>query len=261
MIDLRPHLKILSEIKLKLAGRNAKLINLTISGAHLYGFESPDSDIDYRGMFIANTREFLGLHKLRDIIEMKVDNNDMVLFELSKELDLCLKGNCNVLEHLNADQIFTSKEFVKLKQLINNAFGKDGLYNSYKGMATFNFKKFILGGKSTVKKYLYVFRGLMAGIYVLQTGQIQPNIEVLNKYFKIPEVKKLIEIKKAGKEDMIPPKDLDTGTLESKISELLDKIDDAYSKSKIAEKPSEEEIRKINEAIVNMRLDYLREMK
>ena len=34
----------------------------TISGAHLYGFASPDSDVDLRGAFLLPARDLLGLH-------------------------------------------------------------------------------------------------------------------------------------------------------------------------------------------------------
>lgn len=257
MIDLSKHLEVISKIKEKLYDKNAKLISLMISGSHLYGFESEDSDIDYRGMFISDTRDFLGLKPPKDVIEMEIKNNDIVIFELKKEIKLALYGNCNSLERINAEQIVTTKEYLKLKQLVNNAWGKNGIYNSYKGMATFNYKKFILGGKSNTKKYLYVFRGLMAGIYALQTGKIEPNIEKLNQYFKIKEVKKLINIKKNGMEKGDLPKDLDNGILEKKINDLFQKIDDAYIKSKIPEKPDNNDIKKVNDFLVKMRLERL----
>jgi len=34
---------------------------VTVSGAHLYGFESPDSDVDLRGCHLLPLREVVGL--------------------------------------------------------------------------------------------------------------------------------------------------------------------------------------------------------
>jgi len=257
MQDLREHLEVISEIKKRLAGKPAKMINLMISGAHLYGFPSPDSDIDYRGMFQIHTAKLIGLQRPKDVFELKHKNAEIVLFELSKEIGLALSGNCNVLEHINAKQIVSTAEFIKLRQLINNAWGKIGIYNSYKGMATFNYKKFVLQGKNTVKKYLYVFRGLMAGIYALQTGQIEPDVFQLNKYFKIPEVKQLIKLKRAGIEVSPIPEDMDTGNLEQRINELFERIDKAFEKSKIPDRPEEEDVNKINEFLISIRKDYI----
>jgi len=120
-------------------------------------------------------------------------------------------------------------------------------------MAQFNYKKFILTGRNTVKKYLYVFRGLMAGIYCLQTGLIKPNIEELNKHFKIKEVTKLLEIKRAGLENE-PLKDLEEGVLDSLIKGLFDKIDEAYLKCKIPEIPTDEEVEELDKFLINLRL-------
>ena len=45
------------------------LLFITISGAHLYGFPSPDSDFDLRGAHILPAREILGLLNKNDTIE------------------------------------------------------------------------------------------------------------------------------------------------------------------------------------------------
>lgn len=256
--QLRTHIDVLSKIKERLASSGNSLVFLTISGAHLYGFESEDSDVDYRGTFVFNTNHLLGLKNPKDVLEISDGQNDIVLFELRKEIGLALQGNCNVLEHINAKPIFSTAEYAKMKQLVNNSFGKNGLYNSYKGLAAFNYKKFILQGRNTVKKYLYVFRGLMAGIHVLQTGVIQPNIDTLNTYFKFPEVKQLIELKKQGRESEPAPPDLDTGKLEERINQLFEKIDEAYTKSKIPERPEEDDVKALDEFLKGVRRDNIR---
>jgi len=254
-MEIKEEVKLVSKLKDSVHKCNGNLLNAYISGSHLYGWTSKDSDIDIRGCFILKKEEFLGLSKPKEVLEIKTkDDNDIVLFEIKKLISLALKGNCNILEEINSDQFYKNADFVKLKQLINNAFGKKGIYNSYRGMATFNYKRFILRGRNTIKKYLYVFRGLMAGIYCLQTGLIKPNIEELNKHFKIKEVTKLLKIKKAGKENE-PLKDLETGVLDNKIKELFDKIDEAYIKCKMPEKPTQEEIDEVNKFLIKLRLE------
>ncbi len=94
----------------------------------------------------------------------------------------------------------------------------------------------------------------MAGIYCLQTGLIKPNIEELNKYFKIKEVNKLLEIKRKGLEDE-PLKDLEEGKLDMVIKNLFDKIDEAYLKCKMPEIPTQEEIEEINKFLIKLRLE------
>lgn len=255
-MEIKEETQLISKLKNRVHSVGGKLLNAYVSGSNLYGWESKDSDVDIRGCFILRKEKFLGLDKPYEVIEIKTeDNKDIVLFELKKLIQLALKGNCNILEELNSPQFYKQADFVKLKQLINNAFGKRGIYNSYRGMAEFNYKKFILRGRNTIKKYLYVFRGLMAGIYVLQTGIIKPNIEELNKHFKFKQVTKLLEIKKAGLENE-PLKDLEKGNLDIKIKELFDKIDEAYIKCKMPETPTKEEIEEVNRFLIKLRLDW-----
>jgi len=252
-MEIKEEIEAISEIKNRVHRKGGILLNAYISGSHLYGWPSKDSDTDIRGCYVLKKEKFLGLDDPYDVIEIKTKvNKDIVLFEARKFIKLALKGNCNILEEVNASQIYKTADFVKLKQLINNAFGKRGIMNSYRGMAEFNYKKFILQGRNTVKKYLYVFRGLLAGIYCLQTGLIKPNIEKLNKHFKIKEVTKLLEIKRKGLENE-PLKELEEGVLDKIIKGLFDKIDEAYIKCKMPESPTEEEIEIINKFLIKLR--------
>jgi predicted nucleotidyltransferase len=168
-------------------------------------------------------------------------------------ISLAIKGNCNKLEEINAPQLYKTSDFLGLQQMINNSFGKKGLYDSYKGMATFNYKKFILQGRNTVKKYLYVFRALMAGSYVLENGQIQPNMEKLVTHYRTSEVKELLRIKQSGLENE-PLEDIDNGTLDTLIKEWFEHIDKAYSKSKIPDYPDQKDVKKVERFLIDLRL-------
>jgi len=136
-----------------------------ISGSHAFGFESPDSDTDYRGCFQLVTNKLLTTRKPKDFLEYKVFKEGMtladtdlhdvydketVLDELTKEVSLLLAGNCNHWEHLTAKQIFNSTEHIEMERIFSKQMNLNGIYNSYRGMATQNYKKFILGGKHTV---------------------------------------------------------------------------------------------------------------
>ena len=46
------------------------LLFATISGAHLYGFPSPDSDYDLRGVHLLPLQDVVGLKPGRETIEM-----------------------------------------------------------------------------------------------------------------------------------------------------------------------------------------------
>lgn len=86
-----------------------RTIFVGLAGSHGYGLNRPNSDYDYRGVFIAPQRYYLGF----DSIEQKdtgwdepgifpfIDGNqDTVIYELRKVLHLLAGANPNVLELL-----------------------------------------------------------------------------------------------------------------------------------------------------------------
>jgi len=206
MVDYIPFM---NQLRKKINNQyHGKIIFLTISGADLYGFKSSDSDTDFRGCFQVRTNKLLGLHQPKNRMEYKVDKNgvetneqklvdkEAELHELAEVLGQIVKGNCNTYEHIFAEPLESSIEHQELKDLTEHLWYAKGLYNSYHGMAYQNYTKFILGGKHSAKKYLYVLRGLLAGVYALKERRIEPNLEKLNELFNEPVISELIDLKR-----------------------------------------------------------------
>ena len=80
------------------------LLFATVSGAHLYGFPSPDSDYDLRGVHVLPVREVIGLDPGRETVEVSELRGgleiDLVTHDVRKFFGLLLKKNGYVLEQL-----------------------------------------------------------------------------------------------------------------------------------------------------------------
>ena len=80
------------------------LLFASVSGAHLYGFDSPDSDVDLRGCHILPIRDLIGLDEPRLTLERMalVDGVevDLVSHDLKKYVTLLIRQNGNYLEQL-----------------------------------------------------------------------------------------------------------------------------------------------------------------
>lgn len=254
MVDYMPFL---NELRHKVNNtHHGKIIYLTISGSDLYGFRSADSDTDFRGCFQIKTEKLFGLNNFKETIEYEtrkdgIVDNEAVLHELKKEVNLMLKGNCNIYEHIFAEPLETSQEHRELKDLTYEYWNSRGLYNSYRGMAYQNYNKFILGGKHSAKKYLYILRALLAGTYALKEHVIEPNLETLNTYFEEPVVDELLDLKKRGLEKD-PVKHMD------KYDKICDKyfkeIDKTFMDNQDVNQPNSDEA---NEWLKQLRIDYL----
>ena len=80
------------------------LLFASVSGAHLYGFASPDSDVDLRGCHILPVADLIGLDEPRLTLERMalVDGVevDLVSHDLKKYVTLLIRQNGNYLEQL-----------------------------------------------------------------------------------------------------------------------------------------------------------------
>ena len=73
------------------------IIFAAISGSHAYGLNTPDSDIDHRGVFIAPKELYYGLNIPDQVSDEK---NDTIFYELKRFIELIGKQNPNIIEFL-----------------------------------------------------------------------------------------------------------------------------------------------------------------
>ena len=98
------------------------LLFATISGAHLYGFPSPDSDYDLRGIHLLPLEEVVGLNPGNETVEKSGIHDgleiDLVTHDAKKFFGLMLKKNGYVLEQLLSPLVVhTTPEHDELKAL------------------------------------------------------------------------------------------------------------------------------------------------
>jgi len=130
-------------IKNELYGKS--FIFYTLSGAHLYGFPSNDSDFDIRGCHIQDKREICGLNVPKDVIERMTGDVDFVSFDIKKKLGLILQNNSNVLEHVFSPPLVSESWYQPLKKIAGLSLCRE-VFNPYHGLALHNWKN------STVSK-------------------------------------------------------------------------------------------------------------
>src|SRR5881394_2768867 len=100
------------------------MVFATISGAHLYGFPSPDSDFDLRGAHVLPLEKVVGLHVPDETVEdsrvIEGLEMDIVSHDVRKFFGLLLKKNGYVLEQLFSPLIVhTTPEHAELKAICN----------------------------------------------------------------------------------------------------------------------------------------------
>lgn len=180
------------------------LVFATISGAHLYGFPSPDSDFDLRGAHILALPSIVGLDVSDETVEKSGVRDgmemDLVTHDIKKFIGLMLKKNGYVLEQLFSPLVVqTSPEHEELKSLAPNCITRHHAHH-YLGFAETQWKLFQKETPPRVKPLLYVFRVLLTGLHLMRTGQVNANLLELNQEAKLSYLDDLIALKLAGPE-------------------------------------------------------------
>ena len=180
------------------------LVFATISGAHLYGFPSPDSDYDLRGVHLLPLDEVVGLETGPETVEKSGVHDgleiDLVTHDARKFFGLLLKKNGYVLEQVFSPLVVhTSPEHAELKRIAGDCITRHHAHH-YLGFAETQWRLFQKDSPPHVKPLLYVYRVLLTGIHLMRTGEVEGNLVRLNESFRLPYLPDLIERKIGGPE-------------------------------------------------------------
>lgn len=181
---------------------------VSLSGAHAYGFPSPDSDLDLKAVHLAPTKSLLGFpttpppaERLEVIDGVEIDYSSN---ELGGVLLALLKGNGNYFERfLSRFALTTSPAFELLKPLVHNALSTR-VARHYVGFATQQRLEWERGGRTSTKKLLYVLRTATTGTHVLRTGELETDLSVLAPRYALADAVELIDAKKRGERSELP---------------------------------------------------------
>jgi len=179
-----------------IAAQPHPLLFVTISGAHLYGFASPDSDYDLRGAHVLPLAEVVGLTRGRETIEQSQViagvEVDLVTHDARKFFALLLRPNGYVLEQLYSPLIVrTSPVHAELKQIARGCITRRHVHH-YLGFFETQWRLFRKQEPPRIKPLLYSFRVLLTGIHLLRTGEVEANLSHLNESFRLPFLSDLI---------------------------------------------------------------------
>jgi len=217
------------------------LLFATISGAHLYGFPSPDSDYDLRGVHLLPLSDVVGLSVGQETVEKSGFHDgleiDLVTHDVRKFFGLLLKKNGYVLEQLLSPLIVqTSPEHEELKALAPGCITRHHAHH-YLGFAETQWRLFQKADPPHVKPLLYVYRVLLTGIHLMRAGEVEANLIRLNEMAKLPYIPDLIARKTTGPEKGCLEQ-ADLAFHQREYERLRAELQQAFEDSRLPEAPS-----------------------
>jgi uncharacterized protein len=233
------------------------LLFATISGAHLYGFPSLDSDFDLRGAHVLPLSEVFGLEARSETVQdsrvIEGLEMDIVSHDVRKFFKLLLKKNGYVLEQLFSPLVVhTTPENAELKEVALGCLTKHHSHH-YFGFAETQWKLLLKSSPRRVKPLLYVYRVLLTGIHLMRTGEAEANLVTLNQEFKLPYISELVARKLAGPEKS-NLEDADIVFHESEYQRLRAELQASHNASTLPELPSDDARNALNDLLVRVRL-------
>lgn len=235
------------------------LLFVTVSGAHLYGFASPDSDWDLRGVHALPLEDVLGLDEGRETVEVSKLRDgcevDLVTHDVKKFFGLLLKRNGYVLEQLCSPLVVrTSPEHAEAVALVPGLLTKHHAHH-YLGFARTQWALFAKESPPRVKPLLYVYRVLLTGLHLMRAGEVEANLERLTSIgdARLPQVPDLLARKRSGPEK---------GTLEAadltfheaEVKRLTAALEEAMTTTALPDAPRPEARAALNDLLVQVRL-------
>jgi len=222
-----------------LAAREAERRHLVIylSGAHAYGFPSPDSDLDLKCVHVAPTADLVGLVpvgdpgdriEIVDGVELDYGSN-----ELGPVLQGVLKGNGNYLERifgelaLGGDAALLADAREVLRPTLSRRVGRH-----YKGFATSQLQAF--DTKPTAKRALYVLRTAATGRHLMAHGEVVTDVAQL-RAFVPAEIDDLLAIKLRGEREPLAPEH--AAAWRARLAGAIEAVDAAWSTSVLPPEP------------------------
>lgn len=235
----------------------------TVSGAHLYGFPSTDSDVDLRGAHLLSVKDIVGLRHPVETVSRMWDRDgvemDLVTHDLAKFARLLLSPNGYVLEQLLSPLVVHTTsahaELVSLApKLVTSLHARH-----YQGFATTQQRLYAKTGE--LKPLLYTFRVLLSGIHLMRSGHLVAHLPTLieNEREYSPTYLPDLIAAKASAEHLsadacIEP--IGPERLDADLATLRARLDEVQRLTRLPAEPSAESA--VNDLIIRARVAAMR---
>ncbi|WP_232323630.1 nucleotidyltransferase domain-containing protein [Catenuloplanes japonicus] len=245
----------LDELRAITHGQPYPLLFVTVSGAHLYGFPSRDSDVDLRGAHLLPIEEVVGLRTGRATIDTSWEQAgaeiDLVTHDAFKFFRLLLSRNGYVLEQLLSPIVVSgSPAYEELRALGPDTVTRHHAHH-YRGFAQTQRRMFEKSGE--LKPLLYTFRAYLTGVHLMRSGALSAHLPTLAGL--VPEAPgylgELIAAKTAGEHRAATGVGPDRERLDADLAVLEAALEEARASTRLPERPGAENA--VHDLLVRLR--------
>lgn len=211
----------------------------TVSGAHLYGFPSRDSDVDLRGVHLLSAADLVGLREPNETRSRMWDRDgvemDLVTHDLRKFVRLMLRRNGYVLEQLLSPLVVHTTDAHRELAALAPGVVTGHHAHHYRGFANTQWRLFTKTDE--LKPLLYTFRVLLTGVHLMRSGEVQAHLPtLLGEVSEAPGY--LPELVAAKAEREHGAAEVEYARVEADVERLHGLLDEAQAASALPDAPT-----------------------
>lgn len=233
---MTPHQRTVAARFLDAACAQRETIVVALSGAHAYGFPSPDSDLDLKGIHVAPTRELLGLRPETPPVEhievVEGVELDYSSHELGMVLHGILKGNGNFIERILGELLLVRAPLLAELQPLVRASLSQRAHHHYRGFALNQRRE--AEKTRRAKKVLYVLRTTLTGTHLLRSGELVTDVTRLAPVYGF-DLADLLEAKSKAEKQALD--DTVFAAAESRMDRAFATLDEALTQTLLPVEP------------------------
>lgn len=167
-----------------------KTILKVLVGSRAHGLHKPESDYDYRSVYINPTSEILKLGgdtRQTSWIEGDIDDTG---YEIGKFLFLATKSNPSILEIFTAPVVFSTPEGDELRSLFSKVWTPSAVKDAFTGYAHSQQKKYFDNKDGRSQKFSVAYlRSLWQAKVLLSEGRLPVEVDDAGMLHTLKELK------------------------------------------------------------------------
>lgn len=177
---MKDDLNIMPRINEHLKSLDVTPLFAAVNGAHLWGLQSPDSDVDVHGIYLKPTLKVLDIKAGDDVIQAKLVSNsdapiiEIQFFELQKVFNMLMNNNGNLVTMIKSPFVLFDGDHPlgpEFWPYIASRFVTKNLKHYFKGYA-FSQKKRALSSRGG-KALIYTYREMFSGLHLMKFGTFE----------------------------------------------------------------------------------------
>lgn len=229
-----------------------------LSGAHAYGFPSPDSDFDLKCVHVAPTADLIGLQprdggaeRIEEIDGVEIDYGSN---EVGAVLRGALRGNGNYLERLLGAMVIAedAPRLETLRPPLQRSLSRL-VFHHYLGFAQSQRKAALKTQPPAAKRVLYVLRTALTGVHLLRTGELVTDLTQLCDPYGFPGARELIVAKRAG--EKVPLSDAAWARWRDELDRAIAVLVAAHRDSTLPVEPPDDAVADVEAWLIAVRRD------